>query len=105
MYLLGPELHLEALSSEAGRDYHDTRVGNEKVKRRGAEIVKNGTAHDVTRGGEVALYEDDWTGGSAAFCFGDDIGAGLRIAAGEVYFGGVVRGKSEDSRFTDTPGA
>ena len=100
--VIDSELHLEALGSEAGRDCHDTRVSDENVKPGGAEVVKNGATDGLVRGGKITLYKGDWAGGSVAFCFGDDIGAGLRIAAGEVYVGGVVRGKSEESRFTDT---
>jgi len=100
--VIGSELHLEALSSEARRDCHDTRIGNEKVKTGRAELFKNGATDGLARGREVALYEGDWAGGSVAFCFGDDIGAGLRIAASEVYAGGVVQAESEHSRFTDT---
>lgn len=50
----------------------------------------------------ITVFEGDRAGGSVAFCFADGIGAGLRIAAGEVYVERVVRGESEDSRFTDT---
>ena len=100
--VVGSELHLEALSSEARRDCHDTRVGDVHVQTGGAEVVKNGATDVAARGEEVALYEGDWASGSVAFCFGDDIGAGLRIAAGEVDAGRGVRGESEDSRFTDT---
>lgn len=100
--VVGSELHLQALGSEARWDCHNTRVGDENIKTGGAEIVENGATDRLARGGEIALYEGDWTGGSVAFRFGDDVGAGLRIAAGEVDAGGVVRGESEDSRFTDT---